>query len=88
MPEPASHTEEPVIIVADDLTPSETVQLEKDKVLAFVTVHGSVNSHTAILARTMSIPALIGTKLPLDETIDGKLAAVDGTRGVLFCGTG
>lgn len=78
------HTEEPVIIVADDLAPSETVQLEKDKVLAFVTVHGSVNSHTAILARTMSIPALIGTKLPLDETIDGKLAAVDGTRGVLF----
>ena len=78
------HTEEPVIIVADDLAPSETVQLQKDKVLAFVTVHGSVNSHTAILARTMSIPALIGTKLPLDETIDGKLAAVDGTRGVLF----
>ena len=74
------HTEEPVIIVADDLAPSETVQLEKDKVLAFVTVHGSVNSHTAILARTMSIPALIGTKLPLDETIDGKLAAVDGIQ--------
>ena len=78
------HTEEPVIIVADDLAPSETVQLEKDKVLAFVTVHGSVNSHTAILARTMSIPALIGTELPLDETIDGKLAVVDGTGGVLF----
>ena len=78
------HTEEPVIIVADDLAPSETVQLEKDKVLAFVTVHGSVNSHTAILARTMSIPALIGTELPLDETIDGKLAVVDGTSGVLF----
>ena len=52
--------------------------------LAFVTVHGSVNSHTAILARTMSIPALIGTELPLDETIDGKLAVVDGTGGVLF----
>ena len=51
------HTDEPVIILADDLAPSETVQLEKDKVLSFVTVHGSVNSHTAILARTMSIPA-------------------------------
>ena len=67
------HTDEPVIILADDLAPSETVQLEKDKVLSFVTVHGSVNSHTAILARTMSIPALIGTDVALDETVDGKL---------------
>lgn len=56
---------EPVIIVADDLAPSETVQLDKDKVLAFVTVHGSLNSHTAILAKTMNIPALIGTPYPL-----------------------
>ena len=65
-------TDEPVIIVADDLAPSETVQLEKDMVLSFVTVHGSVNSHTAILARTMAIPALIGTEeLPLDDTVGG-----------------
>ncbi len=77
-------TEEPVIILAEDLAPSETVQLEKDKVLSFVTVQGSVNSHTAILARTMSIPALIGTEVPLDETVDGKLAIVDGTQGVLY----
>ena len=75
---------EPVIIVADDLAPSETVQLNKDLVLSFVTVHGSVNSHTAILARTMSIPALIGTDVALDETVDGKFAVVDGTNGVLY----
>ncbi len=77
-------TDEPVIILAEDLAPSETVQLEKDKVLSFVTVQGSVNSHTAILARTMSIPALIGTKVPLDETVDGQLAVVDGTQGALY----
>lgn len=70
-------TDEPVIIVAEDLAPSETVQLDKEKVLAFVTVHGSINSHTAILARTMNIPALVGTKLDL-EAIDGKLGIVDG----------
>ncbi|RHQ79259.1 phosphoenolpyruvate--protein phosphotransferase [Blautia sp. AF22-5LB] len=78
-------TDEPVIIVADDLAPSETVQLEKDMVLSFVTVHGSVNSHTAILARTMAIPALIGTEeLPLDDTVDGKLAVVDGLNGKVY----
>ena len=77
-------TDEPVIIVADDLAPSETVQLEKDKVLSFVTVHGSVNSHTAILARTMAIPALIGTKMPLDESVDGKFAVVDGVNGKIY----
>ena len=78
-------TDEPVIIVADDLAPSETVQLEKDMVLSFVTVHGSVNSHTAILARTMAIPALIGTEeLPLDNTVDGKLAVVDGLNGKIY----
>ena len=78
-------TDEPVIIVADDLAPSETVQLEKDIVLSFVTVHGSVNSHTAILARTMAIPALIGTEeLPLDDTVDGKLAVVDGLNGKIY----
>lgn len=78
-------TDEPVIIVADDLDPSETVQLEKDMVLSFVTVHGSVNSHTAILARTMAVPALIGTEeLPLDDTVDGKLAVVDGLNGKIY----
>ncbi len=78
-------TDEPVIIVADDLAPSETVQLEKDMVLSFVTVHGSVNSHSAILARTMAIPALIGTEeLPLDDTVDGKLAVVDGLNGKIY----
>ena len=76
--------EEPVIIVADDLAPSETVQLNKDLVLSFVTVHGSVNSHTAILARTMSIPALIGTDIPLTEAVDGKLGIVDGRNGCIY----
>ncbi len=75
---------EPVIIVADDLAPSETVQLDKDKVLAFVTVHGSLNSHTAILAKTMNIPALIGTPIPLDDTMNGKLAVIDGAKGILY----
>ena len=74
----------PVIIAADDLAPSETVQLDKDKVLSFVTAHGSENSHTAILARTMGIPALIGTGIDLDETVDGKLGIVDGTNGVVY----
>lgn len=75
---------EPVIIVADDLAPSETVQLDKDMVLSFVTVHGSLNSHTAILARTIGIPALVGAGLSLDETIDGKLGIVDGTDGTFY----
>ena len=75
---------EPVIIVADDLAPSETVQLDKDKVLAFVTVHGSLNSHTAILAKTMNIPALIGTPIPLDDTMNGKPAVIDGAKGILY----
>lgn len=75
---------EPVIIAADDLAPSETVQLDKEKVLAFVTVHGSLNSHTAILAKTMNIPALIGTPIPLDGTVDGKPAIIDGAKGILY----
>lgn len=75
---------EPVIIVADDLAPSETVQLDKDMVLSFVTVHGSLNSHTAILARTIGIPALVGTGLSLDEAIDGKMGIVDGTDGTFY----
>ena len=77
-------SDEPVIIAADDLAPSETVQLDKDKVLSFVTAHGSENSHTAILARTMGIPALIGTGIDLDEAVDGKLGIVDGTNGVVY----
>ena len=77
-------TDEPVIILADDLAPSETVQLEKDKVLSFVTVHGSVNSHTAILARTMGIPALVSTEMELTDDLDGKLAVVDGNHGMVY----
>ena len=76
--------EEPAIIVADDLAPSETVQMDKDKVLSFVTVHGSLNSHTAILARTMAIPALVSTEMQLDDTADGKPGIVDGANGVFY----
>ena len=82
--EAAVAADEPVIIVADDLAPSETVQMDKSKVLSFVTVHGSLNSHTAILARTMSIPALVGTNLTLDSDVDGKYAVVDGAEGKLY----
>ena len=71
--------EEPVILVADDLAPSETVQLDKSRVLSFVTRHGSTNSHTAILARTMNIPALIG--VDYSDDIDGKMGIVDGYKG-------
>ena len=74
--------DEPVIIVADDLAPSETVQMDKDKLLAFVTRYGSSNSHTAILARTMNIPALIGVEI--SEEWNGKLAVVDGYTGSLY----
>ena len=79
-----AETEEPVIIAADDLAPSETVQLDKDMVLSFVTVHGSANSHTAILARMMEIPALVGAGLPLDDSVDGKLGIVDGASGKIY----
>ena len=76
---------EPSIIVADDLSPSETVQMDKKKILAFVTVHGSTNSHTAILARMMSIPALIGVPMDLSEIRTGMTAIVDGAAGeVIF----
>lgn len=76
---------EPSIIVADDLSPSETVQMDKEKILAFVTVHGSVNSHTAILARMMNIPALIGVPVDLNEIHTGMQAVVDGFNGeVIF----
>ncbi|MBE5909244.1 MAG: phosphoenolpyruvate--protein phosphotransferase [Lachnospiraceae bacterium] len=75
-------SDEPVIIIAEDLAPSETVQLDKSKVLSFVTRGGSTNSHTAILARTMNIPALIG--VDFDDAIDGKFAIVDGFAGKLI----
>ncbi|SFT48497.1 phosphotransferase system, enzyme I, PtsI [Lachnospiraceae bacterium XBD2001] len=75
-------SDEPVIIIAEDLAPSETVQLDKSKVLSFVTRGGSTNSHTAILARTMNIPALIG--VDFDDSIDGKFAIVDGFAGKLI----
>lgn len=76
---------EPSIIVADDLSPSETVQMDKKKILAFVTVHGSTNSHTAILARMMNIPALIGVKMDLGAIRTGMTAIVDGAAGeVIF----
>jgi len=74
--------DQPVIIAADDLMPSETVQLDKDKVIAFVTRYGSSNSHTAILARTMNIPALIN--IPVDPSWDGQMAIVDGHTGTLY----
>ena len=73
---------EPVIVVADDLAPSETVQMDKEKLLAFVTRYGSSNSHTAILARTMNIPALIGVEI--QEDWNEKLAVVDGYEGKLY----
>lgn len=77
-------SDEPVIVVADDLAPSETVQMDKDKILSFVTVHGSANSHTSILAKTMSIPAIIGCPIPLSEESDGKMAVVDGFEGKIY----
>ena len=76
--------DEPVIIAADDLVPSETVQLDKEKVLSFVTMYGSANSHTAILARTMNIPAVIGLGEALKEEYDGKIAIVDGVDGKVY----
>lgn len=75
----------PSVIVADDLTPSETVQIDKEKVLAFVTAHSSTNSHTSILARMMNIPALIGVPVNLEEIHQGIQAVVDGYSGeVIF----
>ena len=74
----------PSIIIADDLTPSETVQMDKSKILGFVTVHGSTNSHTAILARMMNIPALVMTPLELHELKSGTEAIVDGINGEII----
>lgn len=77
-------SDKPVILAADDLAPSETVQLEKEKVLSFITRGGSTNSHTAILARTMNIPAVIGVGDDLSEEYEGKLGIVDGAEGVIY----
>ncbi len=71
----------PSVVVADDLTPSETVQMDKEKILAFVTVHGSTNSHTAILARMMNIPALVAVDIELDTVKNGMTVVVDGVEG-------
>ena len=76
--------DEPVIVAADDLVPSETVQLDKSKVLAFATMYGSANSHTAILARTMNIPAVIGLGEGLAKEYDGHMAAIDGFTGTIY----
>ncbi len=81
IPEDGIQTDEPVIVVADDLTPSETVKMDKNKILAFVTVRGSANSHTAILARSMNLPALVNTKMQLTDDINGKIGVVDGFDG-------
>lgn len=75
---------EPSIVIADDLSPSETVQMDKEKILAFVTVHGSTNSHTAILARLMNIPALVGVDLNLNNLQNGTLAVIDGFQGEII----
>lgn len=74
--------DEPVILISEDLAPSETVQMDKSKLLSFVTKLGSANSHTAILARTMAIPALVG--VDIDESMNGKMGIVDGYKGVLY----
>ena len=77
-------TDEPVIVAANDLVPSETVQLDKEKVLGFATMYGSANSHTAILARTMNIPAVIGLGEELKTVYDGKDAIIDGFTGTIY----
>ncbi len=82
--ETSFRADEPVILVAEDLAPSETVQLDRDRVLSLVTVQGSPYSHTAILAGTMGIPAVVGAGIPLDGSVDGKRGIVDGTAGVIY----
>ncbi|MCM1154584.1 MAG: phosphoenolpyruvate--protein phosphotransferase [Roseburia sp.] len=81
IPEDGIQAEEPVIVVADDLTPSETVKMDKNKILAFVTLRGSANSHTAILARSMNLPALVNTGMTITDDIAGKAGVVDGFSG-------
>ena len=73
-----------LIIIADDLTPSETVQIDKSSIISFVTVRGSVNSHTSILAKTMNIPAVIGCPVPLSDELNGRSAVVDGYEGRIY----
>lgn len=75
------NSDEPVILLAEDLTPSETIQIDKSKVLAFVTIHGSANSHTAILARSLNLPSLVNTEVVLRDEYQGKMAVVDGYTG-------
>ena len=77
-------SDEPVILLADDLTPSETVQIDKSRILALVTRGGSTNSHTAILARSMNIPALVQADVELKEEYHGKPAVVDGFEGIFY----
>ncbi len=77
------HTKEPVIVIADDLSPSETIQMDKSKILAFVTKYGSANSHTAILARSLNIPSLVNTNVEITTAYHGKTAVVDGVEGML-----
>ena len=81
VPEDGILADEPVIVAADDLTPSETVKMDKNKILAFVTVRGSSNSHTAILARSMNLPALVNTGMEAGEELNGKIGVVDGFQG-------
>lgn len=81
---PTGKSQEPQILLAEDLAPSETIQLDKEQILAIVTRRGTTNSHTAILARAMGIPALVGVKLPAPEQLDGRQAVVDGFSGTLF----
>ena len=82
--EPGLHSKEPVIILADDLTPSETIAMDKTKILAFVTKHGSANSHTAILARSLNIPSLVNADVEITKEYHGMEAIVDGVTGTLF----
>lgn len=81
IPEDGILADGPVIVAADDLTPSETVKMDKNKILAFVTAKGSSNSHTAILARSMNLPALVSTGITDWEAMDGKIGVVDGFGG-------
>ncbi len=80
----AAASGEPVIIFAEDLAPSETLQMDKENILAFVTARGSTNSHTAILARTMNIPAVVSANVELDGALDGRIAVVDGLAGKIY----
>ncbi len=84
LPEEDICSDEPVVLLAEDLTPSETVKLDKSKILGFVTVKGSANSHTAILARSMNLPALVGVDIPLADELHGKSCVVDGFEGVFL----